>query len=150
MTKKISTLVFLVLAGSVALVGASPAFGQPTLAGSWLAVSTVDGSGQQDQVLESYEKDGTVIASGPSLALSGAHGAWEKTGPRTFTSTIIFFIYGPDGNIALRGKSTNIVEVSLDGQSYEGVFVGEAALLDGTVVAESSGTVQAQRINAGD
>ena len=130
----------------LALLGASPALaGGPQLAGAWEAVASFDGGGAAP-FLATFDKDGTWTSSGASSSASTAHGAWEKSGPRSYSTKSVIFFYDANGNLSLRGESRSEIEVSQDGNSYSGTFEATITLLDGTVVATNSGTEAGSRI----
>lgn len=141
-----SRSLFLVLALTLL---AAPAFagGGNKLVGSWEAVSVTDGTGDINQLLVSFHKDNTLVSTPPSNGLSVAQGTWEKTGGRSFSSTLIFFIFDANGNANLRATNNSDYEVSQDGQTYTSVFETRIETLDGTPVATVTGTSTGERID---
>lgn len=124
-----------------------PSFAQaPALAGAWEATATFDGSGDSVPFLATFDRDGTWNSSGSDGNTSAAHGAWERTGPRTFSTKSVIFFYDSNGQLILRGVSRSEVEVSRDGSTYSGTFEATITELDGTVLTVNTGTEAGQRI----
>ena len=145
MFSRIKTVPFLFALLTVLI--ATPALaGGPSIIGSWEAVSSVDGSPDSAPLLATFGKDRTLVSTGPSTANSVAHGSWEKTGSRTYSSTIVFFIYDAAGNANLKVTTNDEYQVSQDGQSYTSAFEANLTTLDGTPVAQISGTSSGTRI----
>lgn len=125
---------------------ASPALAMNrTLVGSWDAVATFDGGGEAP-FLASFNRGGTWTSSGSSAGSSTAHGAWERTGPRQYSTKSKIFFYDANGDLSAIGESQSEIELSQDGTSYTGTFEATVSLPDGTVVATNSGTESATRI----
>jgi len=142
--KVISSLIIVVF---ITTFGA-PAFAgdPPTLVGTWDVRSTVDGAESVFWSLFTFNKEGTSIASGSVNYFSNAHGVWEKTGPKTFTSTTFAFVYDENGMIVSTMKNLGELEVSKDKQSFTGEYRTEVRLLDGTLVNSFTGVTIGTRI----
>ena len=143
--KIVSTLAAL---GLLAALLASPALadGGRTIVGTWQVEATLDGSGQVDRILETYNREGTWISTGPTNSAGSGHGAWKRTSGRQFTTTNVIFGYGPDGNLAVIVTGNSEVEVSSNGNSYDGVFQAEVRDLSGNLLVVNSGTLSATRL----
>ncbi len=141
----VSTIAILALLGTSASASGG---GPPKLVGSWEVLSTVDGTTEAPS-LHTYGTGGTYIASSASPANGNAHGAWERIGPRTYSSTEIAFVFGPTGEIIGTFHANATVTVALGGQSYDADFEGEVRLNNGSVLP-FSGTAAAIRIGVND
>jgi hypothetical protein len=101
--------------------------GPGKLAGAWLV--SVDRTGLPAlKSLQTYTKGGGVVetSNGGAGARSAAHGAWERTGARTYAVTMVFFRYDPAGGAYLGTvKLRREIEIAPDGESFTGVSVGE-------------------------
>jgi len=134
------------IAVALLALAASPAFaGPPKLQGAWEVAVTFDAGGGED-ILASYHRGGTMTLTGPSNLSSDAHGVWERTGPRTYSTRSVIFAYGPNGTLVGKVRATSEVEVSLDGNSYTGVFRAEVRDLGGNLLLVNTGTETGTRI----
>ena len=147
MTKKIARLLAAAALLGLCLAPAFPATatGFSGLVGSWELTAVNDDTGAVSEALITYERGGTVIATGPSVFLGTAHGAWERTGPRSFEATFVNFVYDNSGGIVSKVHNRHSVEIG-PGGSYTAHFVAEVSLPDGTVVDVLTSTVTGQRI----
>lgn len=135
---KTNTLFVAFLLGA-ALTLPTFAAGPPALVGVWEAVSTLDGSGQQDRGLSTFHADGTFLAR-------DAQGVWEKTGPNSFTATSVFLVRDSNGAVAFRVRVTTEISLAPGGQTFTAAFQSTTELLDGTVAATNTGTIASTRI----
>jgi len=130
------------------LAFAAPALAAPpTLVGSWEAVASIDGNPIEDFLLETYSLDRTFVASGPRADSTIAHGAWKRVGARTFETAFVILLYNPDSTLAARLRGSTEVEVSLDGETYDGVLTSVLTAADGTLIGSFTGTVEGTRIS---
>ena len=81
---------------------------------------------------------GTVNATSPDNSIGLTHGAWKRTGPRTFADTDIGFIYDENGIAILKIKFRAESEVDESGDTAQFNFEFEISDFDGNVV--DSGT----------
>ncbi len=117
-----------------------------SVVGSWEVVSTV-APGVEVPSLFTFEVGETWFATGSRADLSVAHGAWERTGSRTFTATNRGYIYAPDGSLSLLITNEGILEVSPDGDSFTAAFASEVSVPGGPVIDSFSGTAVGTRIS---
>lgn len=129
----------------IALAPAASADGIPTVVGSWEAVSTLE-TGEQAPGLFTFNIDRTWMSSGNDASFGNGHGAWKRTGFKTFSATNKAFVFDADGTLALVLTNDTDLEVSSNGQSFTATFSTEAALPDGTVVDSFTGTSTGSRI----
>ncbi len=149
--KLITLLVITALISTVAIVtaeGTAQSSSQTkfkSIVGSWKLVD--DNTG--DTILITYNggpRHGTVIATTPDNSISLTHGAWKRTGPRTFADTDIGFIYGEDGIAILQIKFRGESEVSASGDTAQFKFEFEISDFDGNVVDSGASSGKATRI----
>ena len=138
----------LVACSFVLLLSAAPASAfLPNVVGSWETTVSLDGAPVPQTILETYSIDGTVVASGPSAgSASITHGAWKRTGLRTFAASIVILLYDADGELENRLRGSIEGEVTPDGRNYTGAIASQLELPDGTVVATFGGTLSGKRI----
>ena len=129
----------------VALAPAASAGGLSTIVGSWEANSTLD-TGEQAPGLFTFNIDRTWMSSGNDASLGDGHGAWKRTGLRTFSATNKAFVFGADGGLILVLTNQTELRVSSNGQSFTATFTTVASQPDGTVVDSFSGTSTGTRI----
>ncbi len=147
MINRKQTAILLSTFAFLAAFGASPAAADPPqLEGSWQVISVLDGSTNEVPSLFTYNRDGGLVATGPTVSDSTAHGAWERSGPRTYSSTQVSFLYGGTGQVVATVHLNATVTVSLDGQTYDADFDGEIRPVSGPVTT-ISGTAVGSRIN---
>jgi hypothetical protein len=130
MTALIST-VALVTSGDTAQ--SSSKLSSKSIVGSWELVD--DNSG--DTFLLTYNGGplrGTVNATSPDNSVGLTHGAWKRTGPRTFADTDIGFIYDENGIAILKIKFRAESEVDESGDTAQFNFEFEISDFDGNVV----------------
>ena len=126
---------------------AAPAFaGPPTLVGSWTSVATDDVTGEQFQTLWTFHFGRTLVVSGDLGNASTGHGAWKRTGLRTFEAVNTAFLFAPDGSLALVLKNRATFELTPDGDHFTAVAESELQTPDGTVVDTTSSAATGERI----
>ena len=116
-----------------------------SIVGSWELVD--DNTG--DIFLLTYNggpRRGTVNATSPDNSVSLTHGAWIRTGARTFTDTDIGFIYDENGIAALKIKFIAESELDESGDTARFNFEFEVTDLDGNLVDLGSSSGVATRI----
>lgn len=146
MLQKSVQRVVLLLSLLVLVAMATPALaGGPDIVGSWEVDVVFDGTGATETILETYGEKGTFIASGPSASSGNGHGAWEKSGPRTYSTSQVIFGWAPDGSLGAIVRANAEVEVSQDGQTYTGTFSATVEVVGGSTL-NNSGTVSGSRI----
>jgi hypothetical protein len=99
-----------------------------TLAGSWMVNVDRGPALPALKSLQSYTGGHAVIeiSNGGATVRSPSHGAWQRTGDRTFGSTIVFFRYDPaTGAYVGTAKIRHTLELARDGRSFAGVAVAE-------------------------
>ncbi len=116
-----------------------------SIVGSWEVLSTLS-SGNQAPSFFTFETGKIWLSTGNLGNLSVAHGAWERTGSRTFEATNKGFIYAPDGSLSLLIKNQGSLEVSADGNSLTAAFASEISIPGGPVIDSLSGTATGTRI----
>lgn len=138
-------------AGGSAWVGGQASGNQ--LVGSWMVSVDRGPALPALQSLQTYTKGRGVIetANGPTAARSPAHGAWERTGHRTYGTTVVFFRYDPSSGAYIGTlKLRHSIEVARDGQSFTGVAVGELRNAAGELLPASNtrrDAIVGERIN---
>lgn len=126
---------FLLLAGLVSTLPAQ-ADGRhgKKLTGTWHL--TAEFGGQTAHAMVTFMSDGTFIHTGAAKNNVNAHGVWKKVGPRTFVEQNREYVYDENDALVLFADTTEIIEISRDGQSYVGEAVTELKLLEDDVVVE--------------
>ena len=124
------------------------------LVGSWMVTVNRGPALPGLMSLQTYTRGRGVVenSNGGPTARSASHGAWLRTGARTYRSTQVFFRYDPDtraylGTVKLRHE----LELARDGQSFTGVAVGELRDPAGNLLPGSNArrdNVSGTRINA--
>lgn len=124
---------------------ASPSFAADNkIVGTWAVTFNGDDT---TQAVMTYHQDGTFDSTSSSGNVTSAKGVWEKAGPRTFVERNKSFSLDANGNLAFVLDSTEVLELSNDGQSYTGEVVTQVSLPDGTPVATVSSSTAASRLN---
>ena len=139
---RIRTLALVLMIGLATTASAS---GLPTLVGSWEAVSTLE-TGEEAPGLFTFNIDRTWMSTGDNASFGNGHGAWKRTGVKTFAATNKAFVYGEDGSLSLVVSNETVLEVSSDGNSFTAAFTTEVSLPDGTPVDSFTGTSVGTRI----
>jgi len=129
----------------------------PQLEGSWvddIAVVSGANAGQTIKNLSTYSRGGGLVtlpagAIPPPLKSSSGHGTWIHNGGRTFTDTILFFIYDPLGQIVGTVKVHQSLTLNEAGDEYNGNSSFDAFDPFGNLIPGFSGcsTVHGRRIN---
>jgi hypothetical protein len=146
MVKRISITCALVLLSSALVVITSANDnneGPFTLRGSWLIVDDNTGA----RFLGAFTEDGIHLLSAGQVGSSTAYGAWKQTGLRTFSSTVIAFVFDDEGITQFIQKGIAAPKLARDGQSFTSPLVIEISTPDGTVVNTIQTTISGQRIN---
>lgn len=89
---------------------------------------------------------GTVNLTSPDNSISLTHGAWKRTGPRTFADTHSGFIYDANGIANLIITFRAEIEVNLGGDTASFDFEFEVTQFDGTLVDSGTSTATAARV----
>jgi hypothetical protein len=110
------------------------------LVGSWRCES--DGT---VSFLVTFNLGGVFTASGNQLYTSVNHGAWQRTGLRTFSSTDLAFIYDPDGN-AEYIQVTDAITTMSDNNNLTADFEITIRDLAGNVVETATASAVCNRI----
>ncbi|HXI90017.1 MAG TPA: hypothetical protein VNO24_08390 [Blastocatellia bacterium] len=100
------------------------------------------------QGLNTFIPGGSMIGTpsqNPALLRAG-HGVWEHTGGQSFTNTVIFFRYAPDGTFAGTQKVTRQIEVAHAGDEFTSTDTFELADPNGNVVGGGCATGAGQRL----
>jgi hypothetical protein len=127
--------------------------GENQLVGSWMVSVDRGPALPALKSLQTYTKGHGVveISNGGATARSAAHGAWERSGARTYGTTVVFFRYDPGSGAHLGTvKIRHSLELSHDGQSFTGVAVAELRDPSGNLLPGSNmrrDAVTAERIN---
>jgi hypothetical protein len=97
--------------------------------------------------LNTFIAGGSMIGTpsqNPALIRAG-HGVWEHTGGQSFTNTVVFFRYNPDGTFAGTQKVTRHIELAgFDAFTSTDSF--ELADPNGNVVGNGCATGAGQRL----
>ena len=149
----LSTLLMLSLALAVPAFGDSDSDSdsdsdRSSIVGSWETLTTIDPAAPELPGFFTFNRGRTWTATASTADASTAHGAWKRTGSRTFVATNKGFLFAPDGTVSLVITNRGDLEVSADGQSFVAAFETELSLLDGTVINALSGTATGARIEA--
>src|SRR4029453_11934266 len=86
--------------------------------------------------MDSYIRGGSLVIvndSEPSQRATGL-GVWRHVGGRNFTSAFQFFTYAPDGTPSGRLRSSSLIRMSADGNSFRSSDTVEVSDLNGTVI----------------
>jgi hypothetical protein len=123
-----------------------------TVAGSWMVNVDRGPALPALKSLQSYTGGHAVIeiSNGGATVRSPSHGAWQRTGDRTFASTIVFFRYDPvTGAYVGTAKIRHTLELARDGQSFTGVAVAEFRDAAGNLlpIPPHRDSVSGERIN---
>src|SRR5215218_4153287 len=86
------------------------------------------------------------VTTDPPFVSSAGHGAWVKTGERTFAMTFLQIGYGLDGTLVGIFKVRETITLDESGMEYSGQSALEASDPDGNPVFSGSSTTQARRI----
>lgn len=119
--------------------------GFQSIVGSWKLVDDQSG----DIFFGTYNGgplQGTVNFSSPDNSIGLTHGAWKRTGRRTFADTDSGFIYGDDGMANLIITFRAEIKVNRDGETAAFDFEFEVRDFDGAVVNSGASTGTATRI----
>ncbi len=125
-----------------------------SLQGAWDSQVTVtDCNGHTVMAFRGFElfhQGGTLTTTGnansPALSTPGL-GTWQRTPDRrTFTSTLQFFTFNPDGSFAGIVKSAGEFHLSADGNSYTATSTFDVYDSDGNLVFSACGTEAATRL----
>ena len=98
--------------------------------------------------LSTFIAGGSMIGT-PSLnpaLLRAGHGVWEHNGGQSFTNTIIFFRYAPDGTFAGTQKVTRQIELAHGADEFTAVDSVELVDPSGNVVGTGCATGVGQRL----
>lgn len=143
---------------AIALAAVSPAQenyknGQD-LTGSWRIVATIPqgvpvcpGPGDCTYgAMATVSSDGTAIQTAAIPATGPGHGAWKRTGLRSFRMYTVYFRYDAQGQQI--GTSETSIEAQLDstGRNATGSFQAILYGMNGAEQLRYSGTVTARRI----
>ncbi|MCA1699683.1 MAG: hypothetical protein LC790_12590 [Actinobacteria bacterium] len=127
--------------------------GENQLVGSWMVSVDRGPALPALKSLQTYTKGRGVIeiSNGGTAVRSPAHGAWERTGGRTYGTTVVFFRYDPSNGAYIGTlKIRHSLELAPDGQSFTGVAVGELRDTAGNLLPGSNtrrDAIVAERIN---
>jgi hypothetical protein len=133
-----------------------------TLAGSWaMTVIATNPPGLPPlSSLITFTSGGEVIESrrgylpfspfGPILETAG-HGVWDRTRRGDFVATFTFLVQAaPNNPVFVAGESLGTdkirLRVTVDGDTFSGVFASEARDASGNVVFAASGTLTGTRL----
>jgi len=128
------------------------------IVGSWRLSLAGTGAMDQEDVLDTFTADGTVLASVKpvSPAPPGApfgqifaslmHGNWMVVGPNQVALTLVRLQTDESGNYLGTVTVPAVAEVSSDGQGLSGSFTYDVADPSGNVVASGDGTLEGTRL----
>lgn len=149
--------------GVAALVGRPTgdalAGGREQLVGSWLVAATANGApAAPPRVLVSCTRDGVALRTAPvrqaappalgggAMIIGTTHGAWSRTGGRSFAMTFVGLAFDEAGAFLATQRIRVAPEVSPAGDSFGGPFQTDFLAADGHILASVAGTVRATRI----
>jgi len=98
--------------------------------------------------LNTFIPGGSMIGTpsqNPTLIRAG-HGAWEHSGGRSFTNTVVFFRYNADGTFAGTQKVTRQIELAQSSDEFTSTDSFELADPNGNVVGSGCATGAGQRL----
>ena len=99
---------------------------------------------------EAFHEGGTLTVTGNANSTAPSVpglGTWQRTpGMRTFTSTLQFFTFNPDGSFAGTVKIAGQIHLSADGNSYTGTNTFAVYDPDGNLVFSGCNTEVATRL----
>lgn len=98
--------------------------------------------------LSTFVTGGSIIATGAinPASLSTGHGVWEHAGGRSFTNTLVFFRFNPDGTFAGTQKVTRSIELGSGFDDFTSTNSVEIIDTAGNVIATRCSTEIGQRI----
>jgi hypothetical protein len=123
----------------------------PEIEGTWLATVSIPDGPPPFRSLLTYARGGalTVTDSGVPPAFGNVYqGTWTKTGSHKFAFTFLGFQYDGAGVLAGYIRAHEDVQVEPGGNVYNGVTILEFLDTDQNVIATSSSTTHATRIDA--
>lgn len=98
--------------------------------------------------LNTFVAGGCMIGTpsqNPAMIRAG-HGVWEHMGGQSFTNTVIFFRYNPDGTFAGTQKVTRHIELAPSFDEFTSTDSFELADPHGNVVGSGCATGTGQRL----
>jgi hypothetical protein len=124
------------------------------LTGSWLIIATIPqgvpvcpGPGDCPYgAMATVSSDGTAMLTSAIPNTSTGHGAWKRTGLRSFRMSAVYFRFDAQGLQAGTSEASIEVQVDSTGRSATGSFQAILLGLNGAEQLRYSGTVTARRI----
>lgn len=98
--------------------------------------------------LNTFIAGGSMIGT-PSqspASIRAGHGVWEHTGGSSFSNTVVFFRYAPDGTFAGTQKVTRQIEFTHGSDEFTSTDSFELADPNGNVVGTGCATGRGQRL----
>lgn len=142
-TLKRTLLAFLLLVGLLALPAQADDRHSKDLTGTWDMTAEING--HMGYAMVTFMSDGTFIHTASSKNNVNAHGVWKKIDSRTFVEQNREFVF-VDEQLALFADTSEIIELSEDGNSFVGQAVAELKTIDdGTVVQVVEFTIYGTR-----
>jgi hypothetical protein len=124
------------------------------LVGSWKILATIPGgtpvcpgSGPcQFHAMATVIGDGTVVQSVIIPGVTFGHGAWKRTGLRTFRMNALYSRVDGSGIFVGTSETTIELQVDANGRTASGSFSADINDTSGNLLTDYEGTVTAQRI----
>ena len=121
------------------------------LTGNWLVHATrldpLPGQAVTFLSLYTYFEDGNLLYEGNTVdILSTGRGNWQRTGPRQFTQSFIFFRFDATRNYLGTLRPTSTITLSEDGNEYHSETVGQVYDASGNLVRTTRLTGVGQRL----
>ncbi len=123
----------------------------PEIEGTWLAMVTIPDGPPPFPSLLTYARGGALTVTDSSVppALGNVYqGSWTKRGPHEFAFTFLGFQYDGAGVLTGYIRAQETIQLEPGGNIYNGVTSIEILDIDQNVIATSSSTTHATRINA--
>lgn len=136
-------LAFLLFVGLLALPAQADDEHSKDLTGTWDMTAEING--HTGHAMVTFISDGTFIHTGASKNNVNAHGVWKKIDSLTFVEQNREYVF-VDEELALFADTSEVIELSEDGNSFVGHAVAELKTIDdGTVVQVVEFTIYGTR-----
>jgi hypothetical protein len=151
----LALVVIVALAATMALIGAQSVTAEggavaPEIEGTWLATVTIPDGPPPFPSLVTYARGRALTVTDSSVAPAAGNvyqGTWTKTGPHEFAFTFLGFQYDASGVFANYIRAHETVRLQPNGRAYDGVTIIEILDTAQNVIATSSSTTHATRLN---
>ena len=98
--------------------------------------------------LSTFNIGGTASygSNSPPASSSASMGTWKRESGQTYTITLVFYRFNPDGTVVLQ-KSKGTRTLSADGATFEGAVNGQVTDRDGNIIAHTCLTDVGSRVS---